>query len=484
MLFAWSGYTLGSRTQERLIAAGKQTEKIVDNIRQVSRRAFRFYGLPCTPELLARLQGLVIETPHMRAIELSSSTVHCSPELRHVNEGELLFPSSAERITLLNETASAKSVSVLRIREDSPLNPLSVFADIDGYYISEILSAVQVYPPAFFSVREIVLTMDNQVRKMALLTGSAWHTIAFPHGGFEIHYVISNHIRRAYFWREYRWGLLCCISLTIIIFLFLNRTGTVMTAPLYALKNALNNNELVPYIQPVVSADTLAVIGGEILLRWAPPGEDIIPPDQFIPLAESSGLIIDITGEIFRMVKKSLVPIVRSGGLPWGFHLGVNISPQHLSRKALVKHCASFLAAFPKGSLTLVLEITERERHDVHKQAMSNFSKLKTYGIKFALDDFGTGYSTYSCLQHFPVDYLKIDKSLVQMIGEDDISGDIVEHIIMLSQRLKIKTIAEGVENDRQSRYLIEHGIQYLQGYAYGRPVPLTDFVKDLEKTT
>lgn len=482
-LFAWSGYTLESQTRSRLMVSGEYIEKMIENTRQASRRAFSLYGLPCTSDLRSRLQNIVIETPNVRAIELiSASKRYCSSVFSPQPEDDGRFLSSGAEMALLDGTSSAKEAPVLMVREDAPLRPLSVLAEIDGYYISEVLSNAQVYPPAFFRVGDNVLTTDNGVRRMPPPAGSGWYTILYPASSFDINYRISDHMRTMYLWNEYRWGVLCCILLACIVFLFLIRTALLLPAPQRVLMNALKNKEFVPYLQPVVATDSQDVVGGEILLRWHHPDEGVITPDQFIPLAESSGLIIDITYETFRTVKESLAPVVHAGYLPWGFHLAVNISPRHLCKKELIHHCCSFLAAFPKDSLTLVLEITEREQYDGHKQTLSNFNELKSFGIKFALDDFGTGYSTYTWLQQFPVDFLKIDKSFVQMIGNDNISGDIVENVIMLSQRLKIKTIAEGVENQMQSRYLLERGVQFLQGYEFGRPVPLTSFIMEVIK--
>lgn len=484
MLFAWSVYMLELQTRNQLMVSGKHIAKIIDNTRQVSRRALSLYGQPCTLALRSRLQSVVIETSHMRAIELiSTSNRYCSSVFSHDPEDRERFLSSGVEMVLRNGTSSAKAAPALIVREDAPQSSFFVLAEIDGYYISEILSNAQVYPPVFFRVGNDILTTDNRVREMVPPSGAEWYTLLFPHSAFDINYMITDRMRVAYLWSEYRWGLLCCVLLACLVFLALTKWRIPLTAPQYALELALARHEFVPYIQPVVAADSRDVTGGEILLRWQHPKEGIIPPDQFIPLAESSGLIIDITGELFRTVRERLAPIVQAGYLPRGFHLGVNINPKHLSHQTLLQHCNSFLAAFPEDGLTLVLEITERERPDTHEKTLSIFKELKASGVKFALDDFGTGHSTYTWLQQFPVDYLKIDKSFVQMIGTDNISGDIVENVIMLSQRLKIKTIAEGVENDAQSRYLTEHGVQYLQGYAFGRPVPLTDFIQRFVKT-
>ncbi|HGG5186101.1 TPA: EAL domain-containing protein [Salmonella enterica] len=385
--------------------------------------------------------------------------------------------SSHSDIILLKGTSLAKNVPVIILRESTHDVPFSVLAEIDGYYISDILSKAQSFPPVYFRVGGQVLSVDNRVREMPRSSGKEWHTILFPQSSFEINYMISDSVRIAYFWRECRLGILCCVLLAFLVFFAITRVEPSHTGPQFLLENALARSEFVPYIQPIVSADTRKVTGGEILLRWDHPVEGIILPDRFISLAESTGLIVDITCHLLRLIKEELAPAVQSGYLPKGFHLGVNISPQHLNDKMLPQQCASFLANFPEDSLILVLEITERE-NSTHDNKLSVFDELKKTGVKFALDDFGTGYSTYTWLQQFPVDYLKIDKSFVQKVGTDKISGEIVEHVVTLSQQLNIKTVAEGVENESQSRYLIDLGVEFLQGYAFGRPVPLEDFIK------
>ncbi len=127
--------------------------------------------------------------------------------------------------------------------------------------------------------------------------------------------------------------------------------------------------------------------------------------------------------------------------------------------------------------MKLVLELTERNQLSVTTESKALFAKLRQQGVLFALDDFGTGYATHSYLQSFPVDYIKLDKGFVQMVGVDEISGHIVENVIELAGRLGIDIIAEGIETESQELFMKEKGSSYLQGYRYAPPLSAEQFI-------
>lgn len=213
-----------------------------------------------------------------------------------------------------------------------------------------------------------------------------------------------------------------------------------------------------------------------MLVRWHHPVTGVIPPDEFIPLAESSGLISPMTSKLMLNVAEAFTKI--ADHLPSDFHISINISPGNFLTKSLEEDCNKFLAFFPENKVKLVLELTEREQLTISTEAKSFFDKLQHKGILFALDDFGTGYATHSYLQSFSVNYIKIDKGFVQMVGVDDISRLIVENVIELARRLNINIIAEGIETEEQEDFLIENGVSYLQGYRYSPPSNLMILLK------
>jgi c-di-GMP phosphodiesterase len=158
----------------------------------------------------------------------------------------------------------------------------------------------------------------------------------------------------------------------------------------------------------------------------------------------------------------------------------VNITARHCLDLELVDDCREFLAAFPAGQVTLVLELTERELIEPTAITRQLFDALHQLGVMIALDDFGTGHSSLAYLRNFNVDYLKIDQSFVAMIGADVLSSHILDSIIELSSKLDLGIVAEGVETAEQCEYLAVHGVDFLQGYLFGRPLPGDEFIQTL----
>ena len=159
------------------------------------------------------------------------------------------------------------------------------------------------------------------------------------------------------------------------------------------------------------------------------------------------------------------------------FHIGINITASHCQNLALVEDCRTFLGAFAPGSIHLVLELTERQLIEPTAMTLQLFEQLHQLGVMIALDDFGTGHSSLVYLRQFNVDFLKIDQSFVAMIGADALSRHILDSVIELSAKLDLGIVAEGVETTEQSEYLSAHGVNFLQGYLFGRPMPGADFI-------
>ena len=186
-----------------------------------------------------------------------------------------------------------------------------------------------------------------------------------------------------------------------------------------------------------------------------------------------SGLIVPMTSLIMAEVGQRLAAAQRR--LPEGFHISFNISAAHCRDYILLRECREFLARFEPGKVVLVLELTERELLVADPHTLSLFRQLNEMGVRLAMDDFGTGHSSLVYLQQFNVDYLKIDQSFIGRIGTESLSEHIVANVIDLGHRLGLTLIAEGVETRQQANYL-KGKVTYLQGYLFGRPVPLRQF--------
>lgn len=243
------------------------------------------------------------------------------------------------------------------------------------------------------------------------------------------------------------------------------------------LRRALINNEFVPYLQPLVDGQTGSLVGAEVLVRWVHPVTGVINPDLFIPLAETSGLINEITSTLMQQVSVKLS--AKADNLPTNFHLGFNISAQQCHGTDLLDDCEKFISHFPKHDNILFLELTERTLLEDDAETRHFFSLVKDMGIQLALDDFGTGQSSLAYIQQFNFDFLKIDKRFVSMINSDSVSAPILDMLITLSKSLNMRLVAEGIETEAQRDYLCSQGVDLLQGYLFSRPVSIEQFVSE-----
>jgi diguanylate cyclase (GGDEF)-like protein len=232
------------------------------------------------------------------------------------------------------------------------------------------------------------------------------------------------------------------------------------------LRNALlNGTELQVHYQPIFHAASGDIAGAEALIRWKHPERGSIPPDQFIGLAEETGLI----DQLGRFVLREACRVAVTNDLPW---IAVNLSPVQLSDPDLAHKILSDLAREGLLPSRLELEITEGVLLQNSPVAQQTLSALREAGVHIALDDFGTGYSSISYLRTYTVDKLKIDRSFVRLVNEDRTVERIVKSIVDLADALGMSVTAEGVEEEPQRRILASLGCTHLQGYLLSRPVP------------
>ena len=246
------------------------------------------------------------------------------------------------------------------------------------------------------------------------------------------------------------------------------------------LHNALQNNELHIVYQPQISLHTRQVIGAESLLRWTHPELGNIPPDEFIPLAENSGLILPIGEWVLRTVTKQLKEWIDSGMTP--IIIAVNLSSVQFHHADLTKLIIEILKDADLPPEYLELELTESTSMDSHSIAETILQELNSHGIKVSLDDFGTGYSSLSYLKKLKVYKLKIDKSFIKDITTDPEDKAIIKAIIKMAKSLGLTTIAEGVETTQQLEYLQSQNCDEIQGYYFSKPLQTTAFKEFLRQ--
>jgi diguanylate cyclase (GGDEF)-like protein len=235
------------------------------------------------------------------------------------------------------------------------------------------------------------------------------------------------------------------------------------------LKRAIASDQILVYYQPQISLQTKKVIGAEALVRWRHPHLGILPPKEFLSVAEKCGMIKKIGEYVLTTACQQIVQW-KQKGLPIET-VSVNIAGEQIHHGDLVAKVESILQQTDCKTDWLELEITEDFIIKKTKQAISTLQKLRDLGISLAIDDFGTGYSSLSYLKQLPVNKLKIDRSFVSDISTDMEDASLVQAIIAMGQNLNLKLIAEGVECSSHEAFLSTHGCDYAQGYYYSKAV-------------
>ncbi|MDN0085971.1 EAL domain-containing protein [Yersinia nurmii] len=471
-----------SDAETKLKHARQMIDRILDNAHLAATRVQGSLGQPCL-QVVQNLRDQVATIPDVRSVNLTrrGNQIYCTslygPYDDHVNlaayvDGQLYLMSG-------NKVTPSRPVMIYR----QVAGEYSTLVGIDGYYLHNILNP---------------LSGDIQLR---LVIGDRWmDAVGNTHAGNPSHinmpltlasekyaYSITTSLTHgqylAYAW-QYASGSLIFFPLLGFISAFLVfRLCGKSSSPMQVLNIALENGEFVPYLQPVVTGKGEHCIGCEVLMRWHNPNHGMIQPDRFIPLAEDCGLIVPMTRSIMQQVSSMFAPYASQ--LPDDFHFGFNISADHCRDLSLVDDCRAFIAAFAEKPINITLELTERKLIVADEITDCLFAELHTLGVFIAIDDFGTGHSSLVYLQKFKVDFLKIDQSFVGMIGSDALSSIIVENVIDLATKMGLMTIAEGVENETQARYLQACNVDYLQGYLFGRPMPMAEFIeKNINQAT
>jgi diguanylate cyclase (GGDEF)-like protein len=246
------------------------------------------------------------------------------------------------------------------------------------------------------------------------------------------------------------------------------------------LRDALPQGQLFLQYQPIVSPRDGRIRGFEALLRWRHPEQGLVPPNEFIPLAEELGLIESIGEWVLEQACRQLAAWQQLYDIP--LDMSVNVSALQFARSDLVETVRRVLAETGIAPASLKLELTESAVMADGDHALAVFARLKALGVRVSLDDFGTGYSSLSYLRRLPIDTLKIDRSFISQLDRFDDKRQIVEVVLMLARALELDVVAEGVETEAELGLLREMGSDFVQGYVYHRPLAPADVATALAR--
>ncbi len=247
----------------------------------------------------------------------------------------------------------------------------------------------------------------------------------------------------------------------------------------FQLHRALNEEQFVVYYQPLMDMVQQRIVGAEALIRWAHPEMGLVSPAQFIPIAEETGLIVPIGEFVLLSACRQARRWQQQGRND--FRISVNLSARQFQQLNLLERISDSLRLSKLPPEWLHLEITESSGMKNPQLTIQTLGELKRLGIHISIDDFGTGYSSLNYLRKFPLDTLKIDQSFVRDIGKDKDDETIVAMMIAMAHTLNLEVVAEGVENEIQKSFLLQHGCCICQGYLYSPPVPSDKFAELLK---
>lgn len=240
-----------------------------------------------------------------------------------------------------------------------------------------------------------------------------------------------------------------------------------------SLRQAIIKQEFVVFFQPQYNAQTDTLVGMEALVRWQREDGKLTPPNDFIPLAEETGMIVEIDKWVMKTAIKQMATWYNEELNPGV--LSLNVTMKQLMEKDFIDTIKKTLKEYNFIPTNLKLEITETQMMINAQEIIEKLKKINKLGVKIAIDDFGTGYSSLSYLKKLPIDTLKIDKSFITDLPQDTSNLKLVKTIIALGNNLELAIVAEGVETLEQKNILLEYQCKYIQGYFYSRPLPASD---------
>lgn len=464
-----------------------QAEAISDQAWNMVGYLRKFSGKPCSA-INEQLQQYASQFPYFRSIGIMQEGVVTCSSIYGGLKGDLstmlLRPAPEPRkpwwMLSLSGTFSVKDRPAIIYLRELP-DQFSSYAVVEGQYLLDFMQAVGKSHGYNISLQfgggYAIDSGFSPVERLSLLRS---HTLVASSKRYPVvATVISPPADLALTWQE---GLLTYFPMATIFSLLLMMVTTNWLKRRLSihdqLQRALLRKEFSVNYQPVYNIETGTVNGVEALMRWQLPNGNWARPDLFIGAAEEEGMIVPLTQHLLRTIAEE----ARSWPIPPGFHIAINIAGEHIQHPDFVADIRNFAAQVTHHQPNITLELTERSLISDGDEVIQKLETLRREGIRIAIDDFGTGHCSLSYLQTFPLDYLKIDRGFVNAIESAEGEAPVLDAIIMLSHKLKLSIVAEGVENLKQLAYLQARGVIYIQGYLYAQPMNSEAFMTWIQR--
>jgi sensor c-di-GMP phosphodiesterase-like protein len=441
---------------------------------------------PCSTQALALMRRIDLLTTYIQAIgHVRKGVMVCSsqgsvpiplgPDAYRTSRGYTIYPevplSGSSPSPLVAVEAHGYAVIIHR---DLPIDtPVTDPAISLGLYHAERRQSMVARGPvdpawrAHLGAQGAVSFTDGS--KLVAIVRSRQSLVA-AFAAIPLRYIEQR--REAIAWRLVPPALLCGLLIAALVLLAWRRQTSIDAA----LRNALRRNEFFLLYQPIVNLASGAVVGVEALLRWRRPSGEQLTPDLFIPVAERSSLILEVTERVLQLVANDAGHYLATHP---HFHVAINVSAEDIQSPELVGKVERLIAQCGARPSNFILEITERGFLNLDA-ARVVLAALRERDIEVAIDDFGTGYSSLSYIESLHIDYLKIDRSFIEAIGTGAPTSQVVGHIIEMARTMRLRMIAEGIESPAQTEFLRSRKVQFAQGWSFGKPMPFADVLGHL----
>lgn len=447
-------------------------ENLLEETRRVAREAQGWVGKTCNRQLESRLNALPTREMRMLVINLlDGDRITCSSLLANQGARVDLSGFSAQGVKIDDSVASA-GIPVFSLYQRLANGGIVVSADLR--YLWGIMGNSNRDERFALLVNNKLLTQNGILVGEQAKLGAQDYPQRQPGGLYTLAWRSPD---TADIWQEILGSWLYILVILVPPLLLTTLAWSLLTRrrSLYQhLVNAVHQDRITPYYQPIICAHSNRVIGAEILARWEHPEIGFVPPDIFIPVAEKTNTIGLMTENL---LKRVLADCQRPDCvLPDGFTFNVNISHAHLVAEDFNAFTSEFAARFKRLHLHLTFEFTENEQINFNDDILNKIKVVRDSGIAISLDDFGTGFSNLSWIASLSPDSIKIDRMFINQISPDA-STPLINCVIDMARQMGIQTVAEGVEHDYQVAWLQENEIDFFQGYFYSKPLPFAAFI-------
>ncbi|EOZ7588172.1 EAL domain-containing protein [Enterobacter hormaechei] len=469
---------LDKELRKSLHHAMKSIDLTLFHGQKAANEASQWLGRDCNDVVLTGIRTLVATIPDVRTVNLvKGDEIYCTSVFGGVNYKIHLADYDHGGLLILQGNSVTPTRSLLVYKGDDKPDGTAL-AGIDGYYIYNVLSAVQGKSTFYILVGSQAMDAEGKVSAVPELE----NPVLIHSSHFDYTLMADTHFLStpAVFLQQQKEMILIVTFFSFLTTLLFSRYLLYRQTIEFKLKNALTRKQIVPVIQPIIDGVNQKIVGGEVLLRWRHPVQGNIPPDVFISAAEQAGLIKSVTHYCFRKVTKALNDSCLNAES--SLLICFNVSANEFTTGEIIQTCRSFSDTFSHRGIQPVLEITERDKVHRSEEILQVLKELRSAGVKFSLDDFGTGNANYHYISLFTPDYLKIDKIFTDDFEVNSFSMEVIKSIITIAKSTGCLTIAEGVENEEQFLALKRMGVDYFQGYYFSVPIPFVDFLSKVSK--